>query len=169
MQRLIKTFFLISLFAAWQLAGIELKAATPASDMIEVESDRLDVNKAKGQAIFMGNVKAVQGDILIKGATLTLFFDDTAKKINKMIADKNVFIRWEEKESTCDKAVYTLPDKVLELTGNVVITRGEERVSGQRVIIDTITDHQVVEGGTGGRVRLRMNSGKESGVLEWKK
>jgi lipopolysaccharide export system protein LptA len=58
----------------------------------------------------------------------------------------------------------------MELIGNVIITRGQDRVSGQKVTIDMVKDIHVVEGGRSGRVKLRVNSGsKESGVLEWKK
>lgn len=172
MQRLIKTFFLISVTCAClslQLTAAELKTRTAASDMIDVEADRLDVNKAKGEAVFKGNVKAVQGNTIIKGAVLTLFIDNATKKVDKMIVEKNVYIKWEDKESTCDHAVYTIPEKKLELTGNAIITRGDEKVSGQKILIDMIKDHQVVESGKSGRVKMRVNSGSESGVLEWKK
>ncbi len=172
MQRFLKTFFIISITCiclALQLTAAELKTRTAATDMIDVEADRLDVNKAKGEAVFQGNVKAVQGNTIIKGATLTLFIDNTTKKVNKMIVEKNVYIKWEDKESTCDRAVYTLPDKNLELTGNAIITRGQEKVSGQKILIDMIKDHQVVESGKSGRVKMRVNSGSETGVLEWKK
>jgi lipopolysaccharide export system protein LptA len=62
-------------------------------------------------------VKAVQGNTIIKGSTLTLFIDNNTKKITRLIADRNVYIKWDDKESTCDHAVYNLPVKVLELTG----------------------------------------------------
>jgi len=155
--------------SALQLAAAELKTQAAASDMIDVEADRLDVNKAKGEAVFRGNVKAVQGNTIIKGATLTLYIDNASKKIKTMIVEKNVYIKWEDKESTCDKAVYILDEKKLTLTGNAVVTRGQEKVSGEKILVDMIKDHQVVESGKSGRVKMRVNSGSESGVLEWKK
>lgn len=172
MQRLLKAFSQISIAGiciTLLVFTVGLKVHAAGTEMIEVESDRLDVNKSKGEAVFQGNVKAVQGNIVIKGAILTLYLDSTTKKINKLIAEKNVYIKWDDKESTCDRATYTLPNRVLDLVGNAVITRGPEKVSGQKIMIDMITDRQIVEGGQTGRVKLRVNSGSESGVLEWKK
>jgi lipopolysaccharide export system protein LptA len=54
------------------------------------------------------------------------------------------------------------------LTGNVIITRGEERVIGEKATMNMKNDTQVVEGG-GGRVKVRVNTGKESGVMQWGK
>ncbi len=171
MRRFLEAFILISLMLTADVRAAELKQKTPAADMIDVESDRLDVDKAKGEAVFRGNVKAVQGNTIIKSTTLTLYIDNTTKRITRLIADKNVYIKWEDKESTCDHAVYNLPVKVLELTGNVVITRGQERISGQKVVMDMINERQVVEAGKTNRVKVRVKSeGKEpGGVLEWKK
>ncbi|MRR14558.1 hypothetical protein EG833_03845, partial [archaeon] len=140
MLRFLEAFILISLILAPDIRAAELKQKTPAADMIDVESDRLDVDKAKGEAVFRGNVKAVQGNTIIKSAILTLYIDKTTKKINQLIADKNVYIKWDDKESTCDHAVYNLPVKVLELTGNVVIIRGQEKISGQKVVVDMLNE-----------------------------
>jgi lipopolysaccharide transport protein LptA len=171
MQRFLEAFILISLIFAADIRAAELKQKTPAADTIDVESDRLDVDKAKGEAVFRGNVKAIQGNTIIKSSILTLYIDNATRKISQLVADKNVYIKWEDKESTCEHAVYNLPVKVLELTGNVVITRGQERLSGQKVIVDMINERQVVESGKTSRVKLRVKSeSKEAGgVFEWKK
>ncbi len=173
MQKWIKallTISAVSLLLASQASAEQVKRPPAKADTIDVEADRMDVNKAKGTTVFSGNVKATQGDVLIKGAVLTLYSDGGTNKIDKMVVEKNVYIRWQDRESTCDKAVYAPEKKYMELTGNVIITRGQDRVSGQKVTIDMIKDIHVVEGGKTGRVRLRVNSSnKESGVLEWKK
>jgi len=56
----------------------------------------------------------------------------------------------------------------MELTGDVIITKGAERLSGQKVIVDMVSDTQVVEG-SGGRVKIRVNTQEESGILQWEK
>lgn len=174
MQKWIKELLkilMVSLLLASQAPAEQIKQPPANADIIDVEADRMDVDKAKGTTVFRGNVKATQGDVLIKGAVLTLFTNKDTNKIDKMDVEKNVYIKWQDRESTCDKAVYILEKKYMELTGNVVITRGQDRVSGQRVTIDMMKEIHVVEGGQNGRVKLRVNSkSKESGgVLEWKK
>jgi lipopolysaccharide export system protein LptA len=50
----------------------------------------------------------------------------------------------------------------------VVVTRGVERLSGERVTVDMKTDRQMVEG-KGGRVRIRVHNDQDSGILKWQK
>ena len=168
MRNLLKIFFIISFVAPSFLYGSELKDSPVISDMVEIEADRLDVNTQNGQAVFQGNVKATKGDILVKGETLTLTYDNTSRKVTSLIAERDVYVLWLDKEASCDKAVYKLDENMMELIGDVTITKGDERLSGQKVIVDMASDQQVVEGG-GGRVKIRVNTQKESGILQWEK
>ena len=168
MRKLLKILFIISIVVPSFAYGDELKDSPLISDMVEIEADRLDVNTLNGQAVFQGNVKATKGNIQVKGATLTLFYDNTSQKVTSLIAENDVYVLWQDKEASCDKAVYNLDENRMELIGNVIITKGQERLSGQKVIVDMASDKQVVEGG-GGRVKIRVNTQKESGILQWEK
>ena len=168
MQKFLKIFFIISLFSPYFAYAAELKDIPNLTDMVEIEADRLDVDTQKGQAIFQGNVNASKGDILVKGAMLTLKYDNTTQKVTSLIAENDVYVVWQDKEASCDKAVYQLDRAMMELIGDVVITKGQERLSGQKVIVDMASDTQVVEGGSG-RVKIRVNTQEESGILQWEK
>lgn len=177
MRKLLKTFLLISLLCLWaapapraaEAKAPDFKGRKPASEMIDVEADRLEVDKEKGEAVFRGNVKAAQDNVIIRGSTLTLLMDKATGKVDTIVVDKNVFIRWEDKDATCDHAVYTVSGKLLVLTGNAVIVRGPERVSGQKIVIDMLTNRQVVESGQGSRVKIRVKSGSAgTEVFQWK-
>ncbi|HPW68084.1 MAG: LptA/OstA family protein [Desulfomonilia bacterium] len=172
MRTFLPIFFITSLamgaltFAPARAEG--LKGGEGVSDMITIESDHLDVNTEKGDAVFTGNVKATQGDITVQGARLILQFDETTKTVNTLVAENDVFILWQDRQATCDKAVYRLDRETLDLSGDVLITRGEERLSGQRVKVDMKTNSQTVEG-QGGRVQIRVKNDQESGILQWQK
>lgn len=172
MRTFLPAFFIVSLvmgvLALPPARADEFKGGRDASDMISIESDRLDVDTRKGEAVFTGNVKAAQGSIVVQGARLTLRFDDAAKTVNTLVAEDGVFIHWQDRQATCDKAVYHLDEETLDLFGNVLITRGEERLSGQRVKVDMQTNSQTVEG-EGGRVQIRVKNDQETGILQWQK
>jgi lipopolysaccharide export system protein LptA len=85
-----------------------------------------------------------------------------------LTVEGDVTILWQDKDATCSKAVYNLTNEVMVMTGNVVITRGQERVSGQKVTLDKKNDTQVVEG-AGSRVKVRVNAGESKGVMQWGK
>ena len=168
MRKYLLVFSIISLILLPQARAQEAEDGQSSSGMIDIESDRLDVDTQKGVAVFTGDAKAVQRDIVVQCEMLTLKFDDASKKVNTLIAEKDVNIRWQDKEATCDRAVYRLDEESLDLAGNVLVTRGEERLSGQRVTVDMKTNRQSVEG-RGGRVKIRVHNENESGILKWEK
>ena len=65
--------------------------------------------------------------------------------------------------------IYDLNRKLITLIGNVVLTRGESRISGQRLVIDLGSGRAVVDGGppgvnqSGGRVTGHFTVPKRNG------
>jgi lipopolysaccharide export system protein LptA len=168
MRRLCRIFLILSVLFPHALHAETLKTPMAAADIVDIEADRLDVNTKNGTAIFKGKVKATKPDITLKGNTLTLLYDQKTKKVTLLTAEGDVTILWNDKNATCSKAVYNLANEVMVMTGNVVITRGEEKVSGQKVTMDKKNDTQVVEG-AGSRVKVRVNAGESKGVMPWGK
>ncbi|HHO76902.1 MAG TPA: hypothetical protein ENN05_10810 [Deltaproteobacteria bacterium] len=168
MHRFLKIFFIISLLGPCLAYTQELKDTPVKSDMVEIEADRLDIDTSQGKAVFQGSVKAAKGDIIVNSQMLTLFYDNKTQKVTSLIAEREVFVLWQDKEATCSQAVYSLDREIMELTGDVIITKGEETLSGQKVIVDMASETQVVEG-SGGRVKIRVNTQEESGILQWEK
>jgi lipopolysaccharide export system protein LptA len=168
MRRLCRIFLILSVLAPHALHAEALKTPLAATDIVDIEADRLDVDTKNGTAIFKGKVKAAKPDITIKGDTLTLLYDQKTRKITMLTAEGDVTILWQDKNATCSKAIYNLANEVMVMTGNVVITRGQERLSGQRVTMDKKNDTQVVEG-AGSRVKVRVNAGESKGVMQWGK
>jgi len=168
MRRLLRIFLIISLALPCTLQAQTLKTPVSASDMVDIEADRLDVNTKSGTAVFKGNVKATKADIVVKGNMLTLSYDTATRKVTLLTADGNAYILWKGREATCSKVNYSLVKDVMVLTGDVVITRDQERLTGQKVTIDMKNDSQVVEGGAG-RVKVRVNTGQNTGIMQWGK
>jgi lipopolysaccharide export system protein LptA len=168
MQRLYRIFLIFSMLWPYALHAEDIKAQPKAADMVDIEADRLDVNSKDGTAIFKGRAKATKPDLTVKANTLTLAYDQKTRKVTLLTAEGNVDIVWKDKEATCSKAVYNLVDDIMVLTGDVLITRGQERISGQKVTVDKKRDTQVVEG-SGGRVKVRVNAGESKGIMQWEK
>ncbi|MGC9323168.1 MAG: LptA/OstA family protein [Desulfomonilia bacterium] len=148
------------------LSAQDLTGAAAQADMIEIEADRLDVNTQTGEALFQGNVKAHKDTISLTSSTLSVTYNRTTNKVSRLIARGEVTILWEDKEAFCQEVVYDLDSQTMELSGDVLITRGQEKLSGQKVTIDMASDTQTVEG-QGGRVKILVNTDQESGILQW--
>jgi lipopolysaccharide transport protein LptA len=134
-----------------QVAAVKDKA-TPA-DMFDIEADKLDVYKAKGEAFFQGNVIATKPDMTIKSKTMRIYYNNATKQLKQMVAEGNVSIKMKDPEkgpdrnATCKQAIYQYEEKKIILIGDVVIIRGEDRLSGQKVTLYMEGDRQEVEGG----------------------
>jgi len=150
-----------------QVAAVKDKA-TP-TDMFDIEADKLDVYKAKGEAFFQGNVVATKPDMTIKSRTMRIYYNNTTKQLRQMVADGNVSIKMKDPEkgpdrnATCNQAIYQYEEKKIVLIGNVVIIRGDDRLSGQKVTLYIEGDRQEVEGGPGSRVTIKGSLKKDSG------
>ncbi len=149
-----------------QVAAVKDKA-TPA-DMFDIEADKLDVYKAKGEAFFQGNVIATKPDMTIKSKTMRIFYNNATKQLKQMIAEGNVSIKMKDPEkgpdrdATCKKAIYEYEDKKIFLIGDVVIIQGQNRLSGQKVTLDIEGDRQQVESAPGTRVKIKGTLDKNS-------
>ena len=73
MRRLLRIFLIISLILPCTLQAQTLKTPVGASDMVDIEADRLDVNTKNGTAVFKGNVKAIRTDVLVDKAAEELY------------------------------------------------------------------------------------------------
>ena len=77
-----------------------------------------------------------------------------------------------DQSATGDLGIYDLKTKTITLSGNVVVSQGQNIIHGERVVVDTETGNARVEsGGSGagtgaagsGRVRALIQPGKGQG------
>ena len=145
---------------------------------VKIESNSLEVRDKSHQAMFIGDVKLVQGDTTLKCDTLLVFYDDnpppaSAKKkaekqvakapagapggqqIKRVEAKGNVFITQKDQTGAGELGVYDLKTNSITLTGNVVVTQGQNVLRGERMVVDMTTGITRVESGKPG-TRVEM-------------
>jgi len=128
---------------------------------IEITADALEVRQDTGIAIFTGTVRAVQGDILLAAdRVLVSYAPGGADVIRSIEAQGNVFFSTPTETAEGDTAVYDVENGVITLAGSVVLTRSENVVRGNRLVLNLATGLSRIEGGSdpvagdgGGRVR----------------
>lgn len=132
-------------------------------DKIHIIADKLVSDSETNSFEFIGNVKATQGDSVITGDRLKVFYKkDTDTKdsslsseqsIQKIIVKGQVVIKFDNKIAMAEQAIYTTETKVLVLTGpDSKIISGNDAISGE-----TITLYRADE-------RIKVESGKEKRV-----
>ena len=82
-----------------------------------------------------------------------------------------VTVTTKDQSASGDLGVYDLKNKTITLSGNVVVSQGQNVIHGERVVVDTETGNARVESGGGsaaagggpGRVRALIQPGKGQG------
>jgi lipopolysaccharide export system protein LptA len=154
---------------------------------VQIEAASLEVRDKNKTATFSGSVQVVQGDTKMKCQTLVVFYGkevgiagataaleakpsgpmpQSAQNIRRIEARGGVTVVTKDQTASGDLGVYDLVSKTITLTGNVVVSQGQNVIHGERVVVDMVTGNARVEstneGGatTPGRVRALIQPNK---------
>ena len=166
---------------------------------VQIEAASLEVRDKNKTATFAGDVQVVQGDTTMKCQKLVVFYGQevgiaqagaqggapapdakpaatlagpkSAQNIRRIEARGGVTVITKDQNASGDLGVYDLLAKTITLTGNVVVSQGQNVIHGERVVVDTVTGNARVEssnqgGGTApSRVRalIQPNQGPNGG------
>jgi LPS export ABC transporter protein LptC len=121
---------------------------------IDVEADSLDVHDPVRQAIFHTNVRAQQGDFVLRTVELIAFYsgqsglglgtgpasDKTPAQLTRIEAKQKVLITSKDGQTaTGDWATFDVKANTVLMGGRVVVTRGKDVAEGPRLKIDLTT------------------------------
>jgi lipopolysaccharide export system protein LptA len=128
---------------------------------IEIAADALEVQQEKQIAVFSGNVDAQQGNIKLRADRIWVHYQggtdaDAAQAISKIDAEGRVFFSSGAETAEGDLGTYDVDNGVITLTGEVVLTQGNNVIKGNRVVFDLTTGQSTMDGdksGGDGRVR----------------
>ncbi len=172
---LLSSVFLLT--AALPLAAPALSQSAPttrhdSSQPIEITADALEVQQNKQIATFSGNVNALQGEMLLRAETVTVYYRPQSGSaavqgaISRIDAVGQVFFSSPGQTAQGDTGLYDVDKSIIVLNGNVVLTREENVIRGNRVVLNLATGRSKVEGAAGtkgGRVKgLFVPSKKKS-------
>ena len=132
---------------------------------IDIASDRIEVQDRANRAIWVGNVHAVQGDMTMDAARMTVAYRKAATpgadpEIQRIDASGNVIVLKPGQRARGDFGIYDLDKKIITLIGNVTLTRDTNTVRGARLVIDQNTGRATVDGNNvGGTTGSTASSG----------
>ncbi len=118
---------------------------------IDVDADRIDVLDKQNQAIFAGNVRVRQGTLTMEADRIKIAYSRPAKGdpvIQRLDADGNVRLATPSERATSRFGIYDVERRVLTLIGNVQLTQGTTKASGNRLTIDLASGRSTLDGRT---------------------
>jgi lipopolysaccharide export system protein LptA len=140
---------------------------------VHIEAATLEVRDKEKQATFSGNVRVTQGDTGLRSNTLVVFYDQGGanatgssmkaatpgpggqQKIKKLEARGNVVVTQKEQTATGDLGLFDMQTNTVTLSGNVVMTQGQNVLRGERLVVDLTSGVSRVESGKNGHGRVQ--------------
>ncbi|WP_420568909.1 lipopolysaccharide transport periplasmic protein LptA [Thalassovita sp.] len=146
--------FCLPLLASPALANdVAFGSARDTADQpVQVSADSLSVNQEDGQATFQGNVAISQGEMLLSAQTVLVTYNEDGEGIESLLASGGVTLVNGPVAAEAQQADYNIDKAIVVLTGNVLLTQGQNVISGEKVTIN-------LDSGTaqiGGRVRTTL-------------
>jgi len=147
-----------------QAQGLSALKAHDINQPVEIEADHSELFGRDDAALFIGNVHVEQGSLELFSDRLHVFYSlpegATNPEIHRLDATGNVRLVSPSESAGSDWGVYDVTEQLITLGGNVILTRGESRLEGERLEIDLETGVTKLDGkttqGQGGRVRGRF-------------
>ena len=119
---------------------------------IEFEAEALEVREQERVAIFSGNVVVRQDATVLKTARLVVTYagegtGEGAQQVKRLEASGKVLVSSGPQTASGDAAVFDTEKNTIVVTGNVVLTQGENVIRGPRLVIDIASGQARMEGG----------------------
>jgi lipopolysaccharide export system protein LptA len=149
---------------------------------VKIEAARLEVRDKDKVATFTGNVKVVQGDTTMHCKVLVVFYekkDDAqagpagsqpgapmpaaapgpagSSQISRLEAKGNVVVTQKDQTATGDAGLFDMKSNTVTMTGNVLVSQGQNVLRGEKLVVDLTTGVSRVDAG-GGLVRMLLNN-----------
>ncbi|HET7412162.1 MAG TPA: LptA/OstA family protein [Pararhizobium sp.] len=145
--------------APQSLSALGLSSDQP----IQIESDKLQIDDKTKIATFTGNVKVVQGDMLLKSGKMVVHYTGTggglangSSQIQKILVSNKVYLKSGDQEATADQGTYDMASQLLTLTGDqVVLTKGKNVFVGCKLTVHVDTSEAELDS-CGKRVMIQL-------------
>ncbi|WP_235441789.1 LptA/OstA family protein [Rhabdonatronobacter sediminivivens] len=141
---------------SFSLGGARHDATAP----VELSSDRLTVDQATGETVFTGSAVIAQGGLRLSADTIRIVFAESgtsgARRIDQLNASGGVTLVTDDEAAEAQAAEYRVPQGLIILTGDVLLTQGANIISGDRLEVDLNSGQGSMEG----RVRTIIQPGR---------
>lgn len=151
--------FKVVLSFVFAFFALEANAQIALNKNIDVTADVLEVNQNENQASFKGKVRVVHGDVKLNADELFIDYTNAGDSdIKEVVAKGNVSISASGAVAVGKKAVYSPVKGYVEMTGGVVMTRGESVLTGESLMYDITTGKMSLNNTKGdGRVKASFS------------
>ncbi len=118
---------------------------------VNVASDRIELQDRENRVILSGNVVITQANLTVTSArTLINYSDAGTLRIDRLTASGGVVVTRGNERASGDVAIYDFNRRIITMAGNVRLRRGTDTLNGGRLVIDLRSGVSSVDGRASG-------------------
>jgi lipopolysaccharide export system protein LptA len=129
-------------------------------------ADHTEANAKDHTQTMVGRVELLQNDARLRADKMKVFTDPPRgdasaegwSQVQRIEADGNIYYVTPDQTMKGDHAVYTETDKTMVLTGDVILTQGQNVMTGNRLTYNTLTGQMTMDAspvGSGNKGRVK--------------
>ena len=142
-------FSLFALGAFAQGAQVPFGSLTSGeAQQVEIAADSLAIDQATKTAVFSGGVVAGMGELRLSADSVEVVYaeEGSVGAVRALRAKGSVIFVSGDDSARADSAVYNLVEGDVLMEGNVILTQGQNALSGERLRIDIDAGTALMEG-----------------------
>lgn len=140
-----------ALVAGAQHLGAQAIAAHNSKAPVNFGADRIELMDKQNRVVLSGNVEITQADLTMRAARTTMAYTDVGTlQIQRIDAMGGVVVTRGNERASGDVAVYDFDRKIITMAGNVALRRGTDTLNGGRLVIDLNTGISNIDGRASG-------------------
>ena len=144
-------FALATVMAGGMALNAQAIASHNTSAPVSFDAGTISVDDRANRVILSGGVVVNQAGLTVRSnRMLADYTDDGSLDVERITANGNVVITRGNERASGDVAVYDFNRRVITMAGNVRLRRGSDTLSGGRLVIDLATGLSTVDGRASG-------------------
>lgn len=127
---------------------------------VDFAADRIELQDRANRVILAGNVVINQANLQLTSArTLINYSDAGSLQINRITATGGVIVTRGDERASGDTAIYDFNRRIITMAGNVRLRRGADTLNGGRLVIDLGSGVSSIDGSAAGRADPSLPAG----------
>jgi lipopolysaccharide export system protein LptA len=128
---------------------------------VNYSADRIELQDKQNRVVLSGNVDITQAGLEMRAARTTVAYTDAGSlQIQRIDATGGVVVTRGNERASGNVAVYDFNRKLITMVGNVALRRGTDTLNGGRLVIDLTTGISNIDGRAGGSSITGQSSGQ---------
>ena len=131
---------------------------------VSFAADRIELQDRANRVILSGSVVINQANLQLNAARTLLNYNDAGGNLdlNRITATGGVVVTRGNERASGNTAIYDFNRRIITMAGNVQLNRGSDRLSGGRLVIDLRTGVSSVDGSAAGSSDPNLPAGSSS-------